>query len=264
MRPWGLAPMNFVEPFFAKRTPRELVVMLVCVGANFAVMAFCAGYLLFEYRVSGATWLQIIGAVGIGYFAADFASGFVHWGVDTWFSDRNFGRAIAIAREHHTHPQNILGYSFLEQSTLGSAPSAAFIGPAALFTAWLPVSVATYALTIVWLISSTCLFFGTSFHNLAHQPPKSRIIRFAQKLNLVITPQHHWQHHRDGQLVRYCAVNGWANYICDPLRIWRRLEWLVHALTGAVPRRDDLEWQGRYAETGTLQWYPPRIRKNKA
>ena len=27
-----------------------------------------------------------------------------------------FGRAVSIAREHHTHPRNILGYGFLEHS----------------------------------------------------------------------------------------------------------------------------------------------------
>jgi len=245
--------MSFAEPFFLKGTPREHWVMRMCVGANLVIMAFCASYLVFEYSISGMTWPLIIGALVIGYFTADFASGVVHWGMDTWFNDRMFGRAVAIAREHHTHPQNILGYSFLEHSTLGSAPSAAFIGPAALATVWFPVSVATYSLMIVWLITSTCLFFGTSFHNLAHQPPKSPLLRFAQKLRLVITPQHHWVHHREDQIARYCAINGWANYVCDPLQVWRGLEWLVHALTGAEPRRDDLEWQRRYKETGILR-----------
>ena len=246
--------MNFVEPFFTKGTPRDHLLIRASVTGNLMVITFCAGYLAFEYHVTGATWLQIIGAVGVGYFVADFASGVVHWGVDTWFSERQFGRAIAIAREHHTHPQNILGYSFLEHSTLGSAPSTLFIGPAAFLTAWLPVCIATYALMIVWLITSTCLFFGTSIHNLAHQRPKWSMLRLAQKLHLVITPQHHWHHHRDGQLVRYCTINGWANYVCDPLGVWRLLEWLVCGLTGAVPRHDDLEWQLRYKKTGTLHW----------
>ena len=247
--------MNLVEPFFTKGTPRDYFLMRVFVAGNLTVMTFCAGYITFEHAVSGATWLHIIAAAGAGYLAADFASGAVHWGVDTWFSERQFGRAIAIAREHHTHPQNILGYSFLEHSTLGSAPSTLFIGPAAFLTAWFPVSITTYALMIVWLIASTCLFFGTSFHNLAHRPPKSSMLRLAQKLHLVITPQHHWQHHREGQLVRYCTINGWANYLCDPLRVWRGLEWLVHSLTGAVPRCDDLEWQQRYKKSGTLLWH---------
>jgi ubiquitin-conjugating enzyme E2 variant len=86
------------------------------------------------------------------------------------------------------------------------------------------------------------------------------VLRLAQKLHLVVTPEHHWVHHRSDQIIRYCVINGWANYVCDSLRIWRGLEWLVRALTGAQPRRDDLEWQRRYKETGTLAIprVPPR------
>lgn len=244
--------MTIVHPYFAEGSCRDRWIMLISIGANFIVIAFCATYLVLAYRPSGTTWPHLVGAIVIGYFIADFASGLVHWGMDTWFSERVFGRAVAIAREHHTHPQNILGYGFLEHSTLGSAPSAIFIGLASLLTASFSVSVTTYCLMIVWMITSTCLFFGTNFHNLGHRRPKSLLLRFAQKIHLVVSPEHHWVHHRSDQIVRYCVINGWANYVCDPLRIWRGLEWLVHALTGAEPRRDDLEWQRRYEETGTL------------
>jgi hypothetical protein len=241
-----------VKPYFAQRTQREYRIMQACVGANLLTVAFCAGYLIVEFAASGAAWPQIVAALLFGYFVADFASGLVHWGMDTWFDERAFGRAIAIAREHHTHPQNILGYGFLEHATLGSAGSAAVIGPASVLTAVLPLSVATYDLMIVWLVASTCLFFGTTFHNLAHQPPKWRLVRLAQKLHLVITPQHHAVHHRSPQMIHYCVINGWANGLCDRLGVWRKLERLVHHLTGAVPRRDDVEWQRRYKQTGTL------------
>jgi hypothetical protein len=240
------------RPFFLDSTPFERRVMGVSVGANLAVIAACAAYLVLEYKLSGATWPYIIAGVIVGYFIADFASGLIHWGMDTWFSEAVFGRAIAIAREHHTHPQHILGYGFMEHATLGSAPSAVFIGFAALATTVCTVSSVSYFFMIIWLITSTCLFFGTSFHNLAHERPRSALLRAAQKMHLIILPEHHWVHHREGQIVRYCVINGWANYLCDPLHVWRRLEWLVQMLTGATPRRDDLEWQQRYERTGRL------------
>jgi plasmanylethanolamine desaturase len=241
-----------VKPYFAEATPREHWIMVACVGANFLVMAWCAIYLVLAYHASGMTWPLIAGVLVIGYFIADFASGLVHWGVDTWFTECVFGRVVSIAREHHTHPQNIVGYPFLERSTLGSAPSAVFIGLASLVTALFPVSATSYSLMIVWFVTSTCLFLGNDFHNLAHRRPTSPLLRLAQKLRLVLTPEHHWVHHRSDQIIHYCVINGWANYPCDRLRVWRGLEWLVHALTGAEPRRDDLEWQRRYKETGTL------------
>ncbi|MEP6872205.1 MAG: fatty acid desaturase CarF family protein [Anaerolineaceae bacterium] len=225
--------------------------MSVC--ANFAVAVFCGFYLVFHFDASGLTWLQFLGALLLGYFFADFASGLVHWGIDTWFDERVvFDRAVTIAREHHTHPQNIFGYGFLEHSTLGSAPSAVVVGLASLVTGWFPVSPVVYSLMTCWWVTSTCLFFGTSFHNLGHRRTNSPFIRLLQKLHIVITPQHHLVHHRNDQTVHYCVINGWANGICDRFQVWRGLEWFVHALTGAEPRQDDLEWQRRFRETGTL------------
>lgn len=239
------------QPFFTQRTTSDLWIMSAGVGANFAIMCFALVYLVYEYSASSITWPYIVAGLLVGYFIADFASGVVHWGMDTWFSERELGRAVAIAREHHTHPQHILGYGFLEYSALGSTPSALAIGPAVLLTSLLPVSTTTYVVMMIWLITATCLFFGTSFHNLAHRPP-NRIIGWMQKLHLVIPRGDHWAHHHREQLVRYCVINGWANYVCDPLRIWRGLEWLIHAATGIQPRRDDLEWQHCYRHTGTL------------
>ena len=240
------------RPYFLESTPFEQWAMRVSVGTNLAVIASCAAYLALEYKSSGITWPYVVFGVLVGYLTADFASGLVHWGMDTWFSEAVLGRAIAIAREHHTNPQHILGYGFMEHSTLGSAPSAVVIGLASLATAICGISPLAYFFMIIWLITSTCLFFGTSFHNLSHKRPRSAFIRAAQKMHLIISPEHHWVHHRDGQIVRYCVINGWANYVCDPLSIWRGLEWLVQMLTGAVPRSDDLEWQRRYEKTGTL------------
>jgi hypothetical protein len=178
-------------------------------------------------------------------------SGAVHWGIDTWFDGRILGRAIAIIREHHTHPHHIHGYGFLEYAALGSAPSAVLFGSVAPLTALFPVSATTYALMILWLVNSTCLLFLTSFHNLAHRPARFAILRLAQRVHLVCPPAHHWVHHHN-QTIHYCAVNGWANYVCDGLYVWRGLERVIQAITGIVPRADDLAWQRHYEETGVL------------
>jgi ubiquitin-conjugating enzyme E2 variant len=244
--------MNNIRPFFLASTPFQRLIMYASVCGNLAVILFCLRYVLANYEMIRPGLIVSTAAILLGYFVADFASGAVHWGMDTWFSERAFGRAIAIAREHHTHPQHILGYGFLEHCTLGSAPSAVFIGLGSLITAFFPVSIVTYGFMVIFLITATCLFFGTSFHNLAHKQSSSALLRAAQRMRLIISPEHHWTHHRSAQVVRYCVINGWANYPCDRLHIWRGLEWLVQKTTGAEPRKDDLEWQRHYRETGTL------------
>jgi ubiquitin-conjugating enzyme E2 variant len=169
--------------------------------------------------------------------------------MDTWFDERTMGRAIAITREHHTHPDHI--YGFLENASFGSAPSAVAFGCAAIVTASCPFSFVTWTLMLLWLISSVCLLFGMHFHNLAHKPARSAVMRLAQRLHLVCPPAHHWVHHHN-HTIHYCVVNGWANYVCDGLGVWRALECVIAPITGIVPRADDSAWQRNYRETGVL------------
>ena len=44
------------RPFFLETTPFERCCMCLSVGANLAVMAFCAAYLFLEFGASGITW----------------------------------------------------------------------------------------------------------------------------------------------------------------------------------------------------------------
>jgi ubiquitin-conjugating enzyme E2 variant len=240
------------KPFFKHATPREMRLMRIAVAANIAVILSCAAYLAGHYSDAAPRWPWLLLTLLIGYFLADLASGAVHWGIDTWFDERALGRAVAITREHHTHPSHVHLYGFLELASLGSAPSAAVIGVAAGVTALCPASQATYTLMIVWFVIATCLLFGMHFHNLAHAPARYIALRVAQRLHLVCPPRHHWVHHRR-QTIHYCVVNGWANYPCDRLHFWRALERLISAVTGLTPRVDDLAWQSRFRETGVLR-----------
>lgn len=236
-------------PFFKDATPHEIRVMRICVAANIVVISCCAFYLARYFIAAGLSLPSLIAALLAGYFFADFSSGMVHWVIDTWLDERALGRGIAITREHHTHPDHVDGYGFLEYASLGSAPSAIFFGAAFAVTALFPVSAATYALMILWLVSSVCLLFGMTFHNLAHRPARSAIMRLAQRLHLVCPPAHHWVHHHH-HTIHYCVVNGWANYVCDGLNLWRRLERVIETVSGRVPRADETEWQRRLGEIG--------------
>ncbi len=241
-----------VHPFYLESTAREDRTMLSCVAANCLLIGFCGAYVLLAYRALNPSALLTASALLLGYYLADFASGLVHWATDTWFSERQFGRLIAIAREHHTHPSNILGYRFLENATLGSAPSALVIGPLAILLALLPWSTALYATMITLCVISLTLLFGTSLHNIGHRKIRSPVLRVGQELRPFITPAYHHVHHGGDQTTRYCTVNGWANPLLDRVGFWRQLERLIRAVTGALPREDDVRWKSHYRDTGTM------------
>jgi Lipid desaturase domain len=244
--------MRNIKPFYAESTPREERTMLICVTANCLLVGFCGAYIALAYAAVQPSAITTVLAIVLGYFLADVASGLVHWATDTWFSEKQFGRLIAIAREHHTHPAHILGYRFIENSTLGSAPSALFIGPLAIVVALFPRSAFLYAVMIVLFLISLTLLWGTSLHNIGHRKAKSPVIKVAQKLRLFITPAYHHVHHSGDQTTRYCTVNGWANPLLDRIGFWRGLERLISATTGAVAREDDVRWQSHYRETGQM------------
>ncbi len=211
--------------------------------ANAAVILAGLGYLGSHAPTLEFAWMVVPVAVAVGLFVGDFATGAVHWALDTWFDEAALGRLVLIAREHHSHPHHILGYRFLEHATLGSGPSVLVLGPLMAATAMTGEGAFAFGLMLVWTIVAVCLFFGTSLHNLGHRPARSRLIRGLQRYHLLITPSYHAQHHRPPQMERYCVVNAWANPICDRLGVWRLFERCVTRLTGAEPRIDDIAWR---------------------
>lgn len=204
---------------------------------------------------AGSAWLLLLGAtappplwavpllLAVSLFVSDLASGVVHWGTDTWFSERSLGRGILVAREHHSHPQNILGYSFLDHASLGSLPSVLVVGPLMIVIMVAGPSPATVGAIAVMTAMASLLLFGTWFHNLGHHWSANRLVRVLQKAGVLMTPAYHGVHHRPPQMIRYCVITGWANPVCDRLRLWRGLERLITALTGYQPRVDDIAWR---------------------
>jgi hypothetical protein len=71
-------------------------------------------------------------------------------------------------------------------------------------------------------------------------PAVNRVMRFFVVANIVV--------------IAFCALYlvRQANYLCDGFYVWRGLERVIAAVTGLVPRADDLEWQRNYRETGVL------------
>jgi ubiquitin-conjugating enzyme E2 variant len=226
--------------------------MYIAVVANGLLVTFSFGYLLAGFDLAWRHWYIVVIALGVSYFVADFASGVVHWATDTWFNEKQLGRLIGIAREHHTHPRYILGYRFLEHATLGSTPSAGLFWPIALLIAASPGSIVTYVSMITIFTTSLCLLCGGFLHNFGHRRATSPIARLAQRFRLVITPEHHAIHHLGDQTIQYCIVNGWANPLCDKFGIWRTLESIVSKLTGACARENDHKWQEHFRITGEL------------
>lgn len=242
-------------PFFEHATLREIIITRLCCAANALVILGCAVYLVGHYDAAGLRWPWLIAALLLGYFLADLFSGLVHWVVDTWLDEKMLGRGIAMTREHHSHPSHVLLYDFFDQGSLGAAPSAMVFGIAAAVTTLFPVSALTYALMTIWFVIATCMLFGMSFHNLAHWPVRPPLLRWAQRLHLVCSPEHHWRHHHD-HTNRYCVINGWANYPCDRLRLWSRLERLVTVTTGRAPRADAAAWERKLGNAGDIAGVP--------
>jgi plasmanylethanolamine desaturase len=195
----------------------------------------------------GTVILALPAALLVGLFLADLFSGFVHWATDTWFDETGWTRIISIAREHHIHPHHIVGYGFRDYVAYSAWPALLVLGPVGLVLTLLaaPGSM-TFLEVFTLFVVSICMIFGTYAHRLGHQNTRSPIVRLAQRCHLLISPRYHRVHHSDNHDIRYCVINGWANGVCDAIGFWRGMEWAVHHLTGAIPRKNDHEWFARH------------------
>jgi hypothetical protein len=197
-------------------------------------------------RVAAAVWswplLMLFGVLS-GMLAADFISGFVHWMCDTWGSIETpiVGRTlIRTFREHHVDEMAITRHDFIETngSNIGSSNSLLIIGLFSMGHRDNPKTAAFLAVTM--LFAAIFVSLTSQIHKWSHQRSPSAPVRWAQRARIILGPVHHSLHHRPPFLRNYCITCGWLNSTLTWIRFFPRLERIVTAATGAVPRKDDI------------------------
>jgi ubiquitin-conjugating enzyme E2 variant len=175
----------------------------------------------------------------LGFVAADFISGFVHWLADTWGTPEwpIIGKAlIRPFREHHVDPKEITRHDFIE--TNGNN---CFISiPAATLAALLPDGTPWFFCAALTFAMCLAIFGTNQFHKWAHMDDPPRYVRALQRANLILPPEHHAVHHSPPYAKYYCITVGWLNEALFRLRFFQMLEKIVTRVTGLIPREDDI------------------------
>jgi ubiquitin-conjugating enzyme E2 variant len=186
-------------------------------------------------------WTPLAALIGI--LAADFVSGLVHWLFDTWgrVDTPIFGKvAIRTFRHHHVDQEAITRHDFIE--TNGHNFSLALL-PASVGVMYVQPEEASLCDVFVGLTLAFMVFFvslTSQIHKWAHTASPPRIVQLLQRARLVLAPEHHAGHHAAPYQKNYCITVGWMNGPLRRVRFFETLEWMITALTGALPREDDL------------------------
>lgn len=184
-------------------------------------------------------WL-LLSAVLLGYLAADFVSGFVHWMADTWGSTDMplIGKAlIRPFREHHVDEKAITRHDFIETNGNNCAISI----PVALMCVAMPHTSSMWVFLASFLGSMIFWVMATNqFHKWSHLDDPPAAIAFFQRVHLILPPAHHHIHHTAPYNKYYCITVGWLNKPLLMIAFFPTLERLVTWATGLLPRQDDI------------------------
>jgi ubiquitin-conjugating enzyme E2 variant len=208
-----------------------------------AIVSFISLEAALVYRLWGNShmgpWL-VLSAVLLGYLAADFVSGFVHWMGDTWGSTDMpvLGKAfIRPFREHHVDEKAITRHDFVEtngNNCLVSLPVAALalVMPHS-SPLWVFLSASLGAM-IFWVMATN------QFHKWSHMDAPPALVGFLQRIHLVLPPDHHRVHHTAPFNNYYCITVGWMNWPLNAIHFFPLAERLITWTTGLLPRQDDI------------------------
>jgi ubiquitin-conjugating enzyme E2 variant len=184
-------------------------------------------------------WL-LLSAVLLGYLAADFVSGLVHWMGDTWGSTEMpvLGKAfIRPFREHHVDEKAITRHDFVETNGNNCLVSI----PVAILAVALPhsspgwVFVSTFLGAMIFWVMAT-----NQFHKWSHMDEPSALVGFLQRVHLILPPDHHRVHHTAPYNKYYCITVGWMNKPLMMIAFFPTMERLITWATGMLPRKDDI------------------------
>uniref|UniRef100_UPI00358E3895 plasmanylethanolamine desaturase 1 n=1 Tax=Myxine glutinosa TaxID=7769 RepID=UPI00358E3895 len=225
----------------AKRL-QEWVCVVLCLG----LMAANGVFLLTCFSIAHLPFLFI--SIVAGMLVADFASGLVHWGADTWGSVEMplFGKAfIRPFREHHIDPTAITRHDWIE--TNGDNCMLTLLPMTVMAYSFATMSAVQLEARHVWSCFVYVLAVFVTLTNQIHKWSHTyyglpQAVELLQKWHLILPRRHHRIHHVSPHETYFCITTGWLNYPLELLGFWRTLETLIEKVTGAHPRADDLKW----------------------
>jgi len=233
-----------------------------------AIVSFVTLEAALVYRLWGnphlGLWL-VLGAVLLGYLAADFVSGLVHWMGDTWGRTDMpvLGKAfIRPFREHHVDEKAITRHDFVEtngNNCLVSLPVAA-LALALPHSSSLWVFLSTFLGAMIFWVMAT-----NQFHKWSHMDEPPALVGFLQRIHLVLPPDHHRVHHTAPFNNYYCITVGWLNWPLNAIHFFPLAERLITWATGALPRQDDIGTEAAVALMASTEAQPvPVVEAAKA
>lgn len=219
------------------------VVEIASIIAFFSLTA-AIGVKLWPYAAQYG-WL-LLAALAFGFILADFVGGLVHWMGDTWGSTEMpiLGKAlIRPFREHHVDEKAMTRHDYVE--TNGANCMVAV--PVALGVLFVPLTVEGWTAPALFVVASMgSMIFWVMMTNQIHkwshieQDRLPAILRLLQRWHLILPPAHHQVHHTAPFDTYYCITTGWLNWPLAKIGFYRHLERLITALTGLIPRKDDI------------------------
>lgn len=230
-------------PGIEASTGGQRLFWMASIAAAFAALATLGFRILLEIDL-WQWWVPVAFVAGVA--SADFGSGLVHWGADTWGRDDLpvIGpRLLVPFRVHHVNPDDFLRRNFVDTN-----------GDVALIATAPVVALVLLPLEGVWQGVAAVGGFGlcgagmltNQIHQWAHLPSAPRSIRFLQDAGIILGRDEHATHHDRPYDAHYCITTGWCNRPLEAAGFFRRLERGITRLTGARPRHDDERYEQRY------------------
>lgn len=164
--------------------------------------------------------------------AADLLSGLFHWFEDTYLVVGDIAwlneRVTVPNLRHHEYPGSMHGSSWLELNALGVVLTATIAAGA-----WLSGCHA-------WEIYASLAMasHANQTHHWAHCSKRPEVVRWLQRLGLLLSIRHHALHHKRPQMVNYCVMTDLLNPLLDWLKFWRGLEFVISCAGIQVKRRN--------------------------
>ncbi len=184
-------------------------------------------------------WL-VLSAFLTGFIVADLVSGLVHWLADTWGSVDMpvIGKSLLRPfREHHVDEKAMTHHDYIETNGANCMISV----PWALGALFIPINSWAGLFAVVSITSMIFWVMMTNqFHKWSHMEDAPKVVLFLQRMHLILPPAHHQIHHTAPFDKYYCITTGWLNWPLYKLGFFKGMERLVTALTGVIPRKDDI------------------------